>query len=201
MANTPRQERTRIPSIAWAAALILVALAAGCRQSRNNRFEASGSTEQFLRLYLDAMSEPPLQNIIGESYRFLYIPTFTEPVAVRASCNKNHCVVTAKKLNGQGGYGPGALAREISRDLTQQEWRHFQELVAESQFWSISKEIYQLGLGPMDASLWVLEGSRLDQHRVWIDWSMNQGDDPGLRRMCLKLLEISRLDLELSELD
>ena len=172
----------------------------GCRPGQDESAK-SKSIESFIGTYLAAMDERPLRDLPGESYRFVYIPTFSQPISVRVSCNEEQCVAVAKQLSGKGGYGAGHLVHQSTLEVSQEEWRDVLRVVEETRFWSISKEEYRLGIGPTDASIWALEGQKPGRRRVWVDWSLDPEKDPGIRNLCLKLLRISRLEYELSEYD
>lgn len=75
--------------------------------------------------HLQAMREPSLSCGLDagvESYRFLWLPTFDQPVAVRISHRENHYTLDAVILHGGGGYNPDKIEKRIHRDLTEAEW-------------------------------------------------------------------------------
>src|ERR1022692_1355040 len=72
---------------------------------------------------LHALKEPSLltqsKNPNSEAYRFLWLRTFHHPVAIRVVLRPDGTgVLTTKVASGAGGYSPGVLKEENSRDLT-----------------------------------------------------------------------------------
>ncbi len=181
--------------------LTLLVFLGACWGPQNRKQKPSESIELFLDVHLSAMNEPPLRDSAGEIYRFIYIPTFQASFAVRAYCERNECAVVGKLLDGKGGYDPGSLSQENFRLLPRRDWETLKDVVEETEFWAISGEEYRLGVGPLDSSLWILEGVRHGQRQVWIDWSRSQEQDPGPRELGLKLLELSEFEFELTDLD
>jgi hypothetical protein len=72
---------------------------------------------------LAAMQEPPLWAMAQQSeahvYRFLWLRTFHQPIAVRLMVKEDGVgVLTAKRLDGTGGYEPGKLVENQVRLLS-----------------------------------------------------------------------------------
>src|SRR5690606_3456867 len=75
--------------------------------------------------HLYAMKEPLLFN--GETkkeiYRFTWLRTFHNPIAIRIERINSQYYLYWKRLSGAGGYEPGNLIEEKSRELTKLEWQ------------------------------------------------------------------------------
>ena len=87
--------------------------------------EADAFAREWYSPHLQAMHEPSLScgpSAATESYRFLWLPTFDQPVAVRISRFDKRFTLDAVILNGGGGYDPGSIEKKIHRDLTAAEW-------------------------------------------------------------------------------
>src|SRR5581483_10745020 len=73
----------------------------------------------------------------AESYRFLWLRSFHQPIVVRVySTHAGGRVVTAI-TNGAGGYDPGTLIRRDSVDLAPNDWSAFRASIDTSGFWAL----------------------------------------------------------------
>lgn len=152
---------------------------------------------------LAAMQEPPLSSSKDkntETYRFLWLRSFHEPVSIRLYRVKNQNYMTVKQLpssgivqNGQTIF-PKNLTINETRPVSDAEWERFQELLKKSDFWSMPTEDGKLP--GTDGARWLLEGIKFNKYHVVNRQSPEQGD---YREACIYLLRISGLKIDESK--
>ena len=108
--------------------------------------------------HLTAMEEPSLwamaQQSKAHAYRFLWLRTFHQPIAVRMNIEQDGAgVLTAKRLDGMGGYEPGHLIQNESHIFAANHLTEFLLKLARMDFWAMSST----GVG-CDGAQWILEG-------------------------------------------
>ena len=87
-----------------------------------------GILEEFyadwFRTHLQALNEQRLHSLTGDivAYRFLWLRTFDEPIAVRAQRENDRPVLHVKRTSGEGGFDPGVIALNVTRQLAETEW-------------------------------------------------------------------------------
>lgn len=152
---------------------------------------------------LAAMQEPPLSSSKDkntETYRFLWLRSFHEPVSIRLYRVKNQNYVTLKQLSSSGivqdgqAIFPKNLTINETRTVSDPEWEHFQELLKKTDFWSMPTEDGKLPLN--DGARWLLEGVKFGKYHVVNRQSPEQGD---YREACIYLLRISGLKIDESK--
>jgi hypothetical protein len=154
--------------------------------------------ETWYSKHLRAMGESQLQESALETYRFLFLRTFHDPVAVRISCVERSCDLTAVRLDGSGGYEPGSVAERKSTKLSEQETSRIRALMAAARFWDKPPADSRLGL---DGAQWILEGRRQKNYHLRDVWSPEKvGPHAAFRELCLELLLLSKIKLEPSEI-
>jgi hypothetical protein len=100
---------------------------------------------------LRAMQEPPLAtpDQLGgfrERFRLLVLPTFHPAHSYRLDVGRNGSItVRWVRLDGRGGYAPGKVARQGSRQLRPGEVRRFRSALAASKLGSVPREIANIG--------------------------------------------------------
>lgn len=144
--------------------------------------------------YLWRMQEPSLADLSRRSdfhgYRFLWLPTFHEPVCIRLEIDpKGAGVLTLKKTSGQGGYFPGKLVVNESRALPRQTADSFLKHLGQARFWGAGIARVEQGL---DGSEWIIEGAKSRCFRVKHEWSPKTG---AFREAALFLLELSGMEI------
>ncbi len=162
-----------------------------CESDKGPSF--ANSARSLAALYLQAMDEPLIEEMPSASYRFLFMPPFHDAFAIRASCGTESCVLVSKQLSRKSGPKPGLLSYEFSRTLSRDEWRTVVDMVEKAGFWNDPEEPYALGLGDEDSVLWILEGKLESRQYAWATWLGLEMEHDRLRRISLKLLEISEL--------
>lgn len=147
--------------------------------------------------HLRAMKEEPLYSPDGEwveSYRFLWLRSFHNPVAVRIWKCGSVRFVSVKELDGAGGYEPGKLKLERKRELTPDEWREFMRYLEDSCYWQLPTRDDSIGF---DGAQWIFEAVKGGRYHVVDRWTPQNGS---YRELCLYALKLSGLKLDVSEL-
>ena len=127
---------------------------------------------------LRALREPSLfalaTNREAESYRFLWLRTFHHPIAVRLELQADGSwMLVTKVASGAGGYSPGTLTINTSRQLTTQEAQSLRSKVEGSGFWNAPNPINdQTG---DDGSQWIVEGVKAGRYHVVDRWMPKNG--------------------------
>ena len=148
--------------------------------------------------YLLAMDEPSLSNMVAaetEVYRFLWLRTFHQPIAIRVQNFGDRLQLWSKQLDGKGGYEPGRLIVSTSRSVTAVEWATLMKHIEQASFWALVRlELERADVVlqevQVDGAFWVLEGVRNRQYHFLDRCSPQTGD---FRDCCLYLLELSGL--------
>lgn len=166
----------------WLAALMIAALAIqGHAQFfpktsldlRGDDFKAKWYSTQ-----LRALAEPSLlalaTNAKAESYRFLWLRTFHHPIAARVDMQSDGSwILITKVASGAGGYSPGTLTTNTSRQLTAQEAQSFRSKVENDGFWNAPNPVNdQEGT---DGSQWIIEGVKAGRYHVVDRWMPKNG--------------------------
>jgi hypothetical protein len=139
--------------------------------------------------HLQAMNEAPLASLVqeDESYRFLWLRTFHDPIAIRVWRSGSKQFIVAKRLNGSGGYEPGTLDAIHTRALSNSEWIEFLMHLETSCFWQMKSMDDNL---LEDGAQWIIEAYRQGRYHL-VD---RQCPEPGsFREAGLYLLRISGL--------
>ncbi len=127
---------------------------------------------------LDALQEPSLYRMVkspsAESYRFLWLRSFNNPIAVRLDPKPDGTsVLTTKVANGSGGFRPGVLTENETRVLTKEQTQSFLSKVNEVGFWEAPNPVNdQRGT---DGSQWIIEGVKGGRYHVVARWSPTKG--------------------------
>src|SRR6266480_5039902 len=135
---------------------------------------ALANRESWYGKQLRAMDEQAFcsdSSYILESYRFTWIPSFHPAVVVRIDLTATGYLLTAKILNGAGGYEPGSLAREVVHTLSDVDRTRFSELLRAAKFWELPTNVPLLGC---DGAQWVLEALTSKGYHVVDRWTPDQ---------------------------
>ncbi|MCL5287089.1 MAG: hypothetical protein M1453_03725 [Acidobacteria bacterium] len=133
--------------------------------------------------FLRVMNEPSLWELSKDqkshSYRFLWLRTFDNPIAVRVIVNEDGTgTLVTKILSGQGGYDPGRLRTNRRRKLSTREVGHLLFILDERGFWSLpSEERLPEGTVQLDGAQWITEGVKGGAYHVVYRWSPETGRD------------------------
>lgn len=124
--------------------------------------------------HLFAMKEPILyaDKSQNETYRFTWLRTFHNPIAIRIEKSDNSYTLYWKLCDGAGGYEPGQLIINKWKEIDGEKWNEFQNGLAQIDFWNMqTNETEVLGT---DGSRWILEGKKDQQYQVLDRWSPSE---------------------------
>ncbi len=141
------------------------------------------------------MTEPVLfkNKSDREIYRFTWLRTFHNPVAIRIESDGNSCVVFWKLASGQGGYDPGKLEIDKRRVIDNKIWDDFKSQLDKIQFWDLPTN--QKERSGFDGAQWILEGRTEDQYHVVDRWMPDHSTE--FFHICNFLINLT--DLKISE--
>jgi len=155
--------------------------------------------------HLEAMAEPSLWVLANDrnlhAYRFLWLRTFDQPVAVRLHINqRGEGELTAKATDGEGGYEPGQLEFNQTSFLSQRQVSAFLIQLQELQFWSLPTQESSVnpdgsGWCGLDGARWILEGAQGGKYHVLNWWSPDEGAFKQTALMLVRLAHITVQDI------
>ncbi len=140
--------------------------------------------------HLFAMQEAPLfcgASPDSEVYRFLWLRTFDEPVAVRVYRRGRDHGLEAVILDGRGGYEPGNIKKRIAKVLSQAEWQRVVRELDRVRFWQMRTTTDDM-IG-IDGTEWIMEGRRAGRYHVASRWG-----GYALERTGILFLELAGVD-------
>ena len=109
-----------------------------------------------------------------QSYRFLWLRTFHQPIAVRVDVNADGTSrLTIKITTGAGGYTSGQLARSDTYTLTREKTLWFLGKIEETKFWELPT-VDRSRMGT-DGAAWVVEGVKDGSYHIVDRWSPGNG--------------------------
>ncbi|HYV91221.1 MAG TPA: hypothetical protein VE978_05535 [Chitinophagales bacterium] len=121
--------------------------------------------------HLFAMREPVIfmDKSQNEIYRFTWLRTFHNPVAIRIEKQGDTYLLYWKLCNGAGGYAPGKLTIDKQRMIDKQTWEKFKIKLDEIDFWNLATN--EKEMSGTDGSQWILEGKTSKQYHVVDRWT------------------------------
>jgi len=148
---------------------------------------------------LERMKEPRLpelaKDVSSEVYRIMILPTWGNPIVVRAQKHEGIYVLSARRLNGQGGYDPGKLVEAKEAELSMEDSKTLEGLVHELSFFQLSTG--EKGIVGMDGDESILEGVSKGRYHVITRWTATyKTDERGLKTfldVCRFLVDKSTL--------
>lgn len=166
--------------------------------SLDDRADLHDFTSQWYSKHLSAMREPELPTMTNtptvECYRFLYLPSWGHPVAVRLAASGEVFTVHSTVLSGQGGYEPGTITDQ------------YQTMLSKKDSDDLRKQIEKVGLfkmlkgndiiGGRDGERWILEGVKTGRYHVVTRWCPANYDTKkrgfeAFVTLCRRLLDFS----------
>ena len=147
------------------------------------------SREKWYREQLNALEEPSFEEFKNseerEAYRFVWLRTFHNPVAVRVVVQEDGGgTVYLKACSGRGGYEPGRLGIERTIKLSKEQVNGLREMVESNKFWEQSG-YERFGL---DGATWIVEVKRGGQYQYAEEWTPIEGS---VRNIALFLIKLS----------
>jgi hypothetical protein len=129
-----------------------------------------------------------------EIYRFTWLRSFHNPVAIRLERLGNDYKIYWKLCNGAGGYAPGKLIIDKQKVIDENTWDVFMRLLDQINFWKLNTTEEVMGT---DGAEWIIEGKKSKQYQVVDRWTPNH--DSGYFKCCDFLINLT--DLKISERD
>lgn len=124
--------------------------------------------------HLRAMGEPSLLAMRGHDrhvVRFLKLPTWGPPEAIRVERRGDSVSLVHRVLSGQGGYDPGHLATDESRTLDVADWTALERAIASADGWTAPTRTDFMG---MDGEQWIVELVDGERYHVLDRWTPTQ---------------------------
>jgi hypothetical protein len=133
------------------AALIgLVVLLGGLREScraqqPSKAREDVDYTRAWFQKYLRAMKEPSLRELAGKDrtatvYRFLWLPSFHDPISVRFVKSDRGVILHAVRLKLDDNYRPVRIVERKSIELKTVHWKRIANHLEKARFWDLPTE-------------------------------------------------------------
>lgn len=120
--------------------------------------------------HLFAMREPLVykNNSQNEIYRFTWLRTFDDPIAIRIEKHQDVYALYWKSCDGSGGYAPGKLIIDRQKLISEETWNEFLKRLSQIDFWNLSTHDKTMGL---DGAQWILEGKKPTQYHIVDRWT------------------------------
>lgn len=146
---------------------------------------------QWYSKHLAAMEEPSLscgapEDI--ETYRFLWLRTFHNPIAVRVFRRSDDFGLEAVILGGAGGYDPGSVSRRVKKELLRDQWQTVIAKLERVRLWRMPTESGEPS--GADGAQWIVEGRRDGRYHIVDRWT---GSDDGLESIGKLFLDLAGL--------
>ena len=103
-----------------------------------------------------------------EIYRFTWLRTFHNPIAIRIEKKGDTVNLYWKLCNGEGGYAPGKLILDKQKSIDIHIWNEFISRLNKVDFWNLTTKEQSFGV---DGSEWILEGKNIKHYHVVDIWS------------------------------
>jgi hypothetical protein len=117
--------------------------------------------------YLSAMHEPPLScgaSPDDESYRFLWLRSFDDPVAIRVYRRGGQYGLVAVVLEYRTGADLGGVKKRLDKVLSVAEWRQAVSMLEAVDFWRMKTNPDDM-IG-IDGAGWIVEGRRMGRYYI-----------------------------------
>ena len=163
--------------------------------------DLSDSRSRRYAKHLRAMSEPSLldavKNKSSESYRFLWLRSFRQPIAIRMTMRPDgSSQLIGVEMTGKNGHDPGVIATTEVVEISQEQIHQFQDLLQTTEYWSMPTVDVRLHEERIrDGAEWMLEGVRDGRYHVVARVSPQ---NETYREACLYLLKLSKIEVEAS---
>lgn len=121
---------------------------------------------------MERMNEPRLPDFAkdanAEVYRLMILPTWGNPIAVRIQRHGGMYSLSARRLDGQGGYNPGKLVESKNIELDPKDSKNLEALIRNLNFFHLSTD--DRGVDGNDGDEWILEGVSHGKYHVVERW-------------------------------
>jgi hypothetical protein len=154
--------------------------------------------------HLKAMHEPSLYEFSradpnAEVYRFLWLRSFHNQIAIRLVVGKNGSGwINARMITLGRHYEPGSIRRYSVSWLTRAKTQSLLAAFESAGFWSLPTEPPANGRIGLDGAQWIFEGVRGGQYHLIDRWSPEAGDP--VRAVGTLALKLARFRIRASEI-
>ena len=148
---------------------------------------------------LERMNEPRLpgfaRDVNADVYRIMILPTWGNTIVVRVQRHGALYSLSARRLDGQGGYDPGKLVEAKDIELDADDSKSLATLIQNLNFFKLPAEDSVIGF---DGDEWIIEGVSQGKYHVVVRWCADSYD-PEKRKLtaflalCKFLLDKSAL--------
>ena len=162
-----RTLRVRARTIAWCLLTMFVAQAVvlAAPSDMSSSVQSSCLKEGF---YFSAMREPQLSCGVSaddESYRFLWLRSFHDPVAIRVyRRGSQYGLVAVVLAYREGGGDLGGVKKRVDKALSAAEWRQAVAVLEEVDFWRMKTN--PRDTFGIDGALWTVEGRHAGRYYI-----------------------------------
>jgi hypothetical protein len=126
---------------------------------------------------LERMNEPRLpefvKDVSAEVYRIMILPTWGNPIAVRVQRHGELYDLSARRLDGQGGYDPGKLVKAKDIELGADDSKSLALLIQNLNFFQMPTNDDVMG---MDGDEWIIEGVSQGKYHIAVRWCADSYD-------------------------
>ena len=147
---------------------------------------------RFYSQYLLQFKEPKvyIPQDKDETYRFLWLRSFDNPVVVRFQKYNNTYTLYTKEMLDNEGYAPQQIKVNTEEKMSPYEWNSFKEKINNLDFWNVVPN--DPGPGVADGALWILEGSTKNKYHFA---ERHSPADDKFRACCKYLLSLTKLNI------
>jgi hypothetical protein len=162
--------------------------------------EDEASRIRWYENHLRAMREPSLwdlsrNNTSVEVYRFLWLRSFDQPIAVRLVVTPTGGLLISKATSGKAGFGSGRLIRDRESVLSKESTSWFLQGVDRVDFWNApSRDNRSAKTSEVSGAEWIIEGVRGGRYHVIDRWSPDSNDPAHVLGIML-VINLARLRL------
>jgi hypothetical protein len=155
-------------------------------------------TPDWYAKYLVALQEPSLWELSrkdtnAEVYRFLWLRSFDNPIAVRLIVTSDGGRLLSKTTSGKGGFEPGHLLLNRESRLSREATEWFLTEVRHARFWDVpTKNNSRDGL---DGAEWIVEGVKQGRYHIIDRFSPYDPKDPAHVLGIALLINLARFRL------
>lgn len=138
------------------------------------------------------MKEPNIYTFRGddEIYRFTWLRSFHNPVAIRFQKHNNIYTLFTKELFDYRGYIPQEIKVNTEEEMTFEEWEKFKSKIKYLNFWeTVPNDPFSK---PNDGAEWILEGFFKNKYHFIVRTSP---EDKDFRDCCKYLLSLTKLNI------
>jgi hypothetical protein len=161
--------------------------------------ELDNGTSKWYSSQLRALQEPSLWALSktesSQSYRFLWLRTWDHPISVRFDVNDDGTGrLVTKMSSGTGGYDPGKLVLDHTRQITKEQTASLLLKVETAAFWGLPTNETT---GGRDGAKWIIEGVHQGDYHIVDRWSPRSGP---VRDVALQLMHLADLEIPAEKL-